>query len=859
MPTQPTIPKNVAAELALDRQRLFALGQRHVQRHSSRIWNDYNVHDPGITTLELLSYSLTDLAYRASLSIPDLLAEEKNNADNMRAQFITARRILPNRAVTLGDYRKLLIDLKDVKNAWLFPAKVEYFADTVNRRLVREDNGAAGLVPVAVKGVYDVLLEFMDDVTAPADKQAIVERVRERLHANRSLCEDFASILEVSRESFLLCGEFELEASADVSQVHAEILFQVQQQLAPPVTRHTLEEMLQRTHPDGTAYTPDDIFHGPLLDHGFIADDDLEKADLRTSIRLSDIINVLMDIEGVQAVREVVINPADVKSPLENKWIVAIKDGHQPLIDNNHSRLVFYKQNMPVTSLLAKVNEHMARLVEKARHQRETAFEDDLAIPLGKHRETASYFSFQNHYPATYGIGEVGLSEAADQPRRALAYQLKGYLLFFDQLMANYLAQLSHLKDLFSTDPHLLRTYFYQKVESFVGCDAIYAEGDPVQQFQAAFEDRREVLNRRHRFLDHLLARFAEGFKVFTDIMSTTFGFSSESMVGYKCAFLQHYAEISGERGLAYNWTLAAEADVWNSDNVSGLEKRLARLLGIRNFSRRNLSSNSETGIEIVELAPGGAFGYTIKHTATNAILLEHPPDTTLTQSAARELARLALEAAMLPSAYEPILRDGKHAFHIVGNDVVLATSHESFDTEEERRAHVDDVVDYLRLNHSNEGMFVVEAILLRPEQADDPLLPISQDPEADEEADLDPYSYRLHIFLPAYGSRFKSMEFRRYAEDVIREETPAHLLPKVCWISVEDMTRLESHYHDWLDLKSTRDPTDRTNKLNTFVKTLFGVKNVYPTQILRECDSGEDQPKFILGQSALGTMEENE
>src|SRR6185436_20872848 len=117
-----TIPKEKPAEPALNQETLYALGLEHAQRLASRIWTDYNVHCPGVTTLELLCYALTDLGYRASFPVKDLLASATDNAGGMKQQFFTARQILPNRPLTLLDYRKLLIDLKGVKNAWVQPA-----------------------------------------------------------------------------------------------------------------------------------------------------------------------------------------------------------------------------------------------------------------------------------------------------------------------------------------------------------------------------------------------------------------------------------------------------------------------------------------------------------------------------------------------------------------------------------------------------------------------------------------------------------------------------------------------------------------------------------------------------------------
>src|SRR4051812_16552803 len=109
MLSQLTIPKKTPiasideTTAPFDYEQLYTIGLQHIERLARRIWNDYNVHDPGITTLELLSYAVTDLSYRASFPIKDLLASETDNAAEMAEQFFTARQILPNRALTAYD------------------------------------------------------------------------------------------------------------------------------------------------------------------------------------------------------------------------------------------------------------------------------------------------------------------------------------------------------------------------------------------------------------------------------------------------------------------------------------------------------------------------------------------------------------------------------------------------------------------------------------------------------------------------------------------------------------------------------------------------------------------------------------
>jgi len=227
---------------------------------------------------------------------------------------------------------------------------------------------------------------------------------------------------------------------------------------------------------------------------------------------------------------------------------------------------------------------------------------NDLPIPLGKFRSPASYYSFQNHFPAIYGLSEVGLSSTADDKRKALALQLKAYLLFYDQVMANYMAQLSQVKELFSTNPDLLQTYSLQVVNSFADYIKIYDANNAIDTLQNQNRDREKATDcdRRNRFLDHLSARFAERVHELAYTMYSHFGTGAEDSIAYKCRFLEDYPTISSDRALAYNYSLTAAKDLWNSENVSGLEKRLAKLLGIPNHQRRNLSEGDE-GMYLIE------------------------------------------------------------------------------------------------------------------------------------------------------------------------------------------------------------------------------------------------------------------
>ena len=175
-------------------------------------------------------------------------------------------------------------------------------------------------------------------------------------------------------------------------------------------------------------------------------------AELRTEVRLSDVISVIMDIDGVRAVRDIVMNEITldqsgqpIKSPQfkqpENPWRLKVPKGRQPRLSDDHGRLVFYKRNLPIPANAEKVNSRLDELRLAVRARLINVSEEDLPIPLGRHRQTTRYHSFQHHFPKVYGLSDAGMPGHADPRRRAQALQLKGYLLFFDHVLANFLAQ----------------------------------------------------------------------------------------------------------------------------------------------------------------------------------------------------------------------------------------------------------------------------------------------------------------------------------------------------------------------------------------------------------------------------------
>jgi hypothetical protein len=852
-------------DAGLDYEQLRAIGLEHVRRLGRRIWTDHNVHDPGITTLELLCYALTDLSYRARFPIEDLLATESGTVANMEQQFFTPRQILPNCALSEADYRKLVINLPGVKNAWILPVPLTFYADTLKHELRRDHPGTPGIREVKVRGRYKVLVEFMDDITSKAERDKVKDRVLSLLAGHRNLCEDFIAVDEVPTLDHALCAELELEPGADANEVVATVQFQVQRYLAPPVHNYSLSEMLARKHEDDSPYTAPEIFEGPALTHGFIDDAELATSALRSEVRLSDIISVIMDIPGVRAVRDIVVNaladgpePPCNSIPPADKWRLPVPEGVQPRLSTDCSRVVCYKGHMPLPVDRDRVDGLRKVMEDEEKTKLDTLPAEDMAIPLGRVRRVSDYYSFQQHFPVIYGLPDQGLPARGDPLRQAQAMQLKGYLLFFDQVMANYFAQLTQVRELFSRETTTARTYFAQVVRSVPQWEKLYDDqADSDDKLAPLFESDADALLRRDRFVDHLLARFSEDFHRYAEIMRSRFGFSLSSTQAAKYAFLQDCPQLGAERALAYDYRRKQPRDLWNSLNVSGLERRLARLLAIPNWSRRNLGKISFDIYAELDATPDDEFRFRVLHPVSGKILLS---STTryVSKEAARAAMIRAIEFAQQAGAYKPRKTDkGKHYFVIVDDkDDVIAMRKQYFPTEDAMNAAIDALIDHLAKHYSGEGMYLVENLLLLPEHTDDPLLPICVDPACIDCADDDPYSYRLHIVLPAYAGRFQDMDFRRFVEETIRLEMPAHILPKICWVDVDDMAAFEDAYRDWISLRAGATHAQRKTKLETFIQALYSVKNIYPEQKLHECLADESRPSFILGRSALGSQD---
>ena len=90
-----------------------------LQNLSGEIWSDYNIHDPGITTLEILCYVITELGYRSETNIEDIFQSNQVNQDSL----FEAHEILSSGAFSIFDLKKMILDVDQVRNVDIIPSK----------------------------------------------------------------------------------------------------------------------------------------------------------------------------------------------------------------------------------------------------------------------------------------------------------------------------------------------------------------------------------------------------------------------------------------------------------------------------------------------------------------------------------------------------------------------------------------------------------------------------------------------------------------------------------------------------------------------------------------------------------------
>lgn len=625
--------------------------------------------------------------------------------------------------------------------------------------------------------------------------QKALKEAKDALFANRNLSEDFCLFNTVDLEDVAVCANIELAPDADIEKVQAEVWFTVETYLNPALKFYSLQEMLD------SGKSIEEIFNGPELECGFIQDEDLKNANLKTRLKVSDLIHLIMDIEGVIAVNStqlvkydnegnVVKGAADPEVGENGKlnfhhekssasWVLYLKQRHLPRFYLNGSCIVFYKNGLPFKAGFQETRDIFIQLQGESAGPQTNAESLNPPLPEGTHLDASHYHPVQYDFPFTYGVGPDGLAPYASAKRRSQARQLKAYLLVFEQILANAFSQIAHTADLFSLDTELKRTYFIKELsEQIIHDYDNIASSLGLSDLEALTETTPEFLDRRNRFLDHIMARFAEHFKEYALVLSFTEGKQEalQKLIEDKIFFIMNYPVISHDRARAFNYKKPPSS----IDNFSGIKRRINLLAGVPAY---------RIEYEVDDLP--GPDNFRVKFIFYKNKSEVFTSDVTVTAFSKEEAlypAEYILKLQMSSVAnFKVSPKSGGFEVQLEGSpEEGHGLSAETFETESEAVKLQNDLQYWALM----ERVIVIEHILLRPKFPGDALYPACSEGSCNTCGNEDPYSFRYTFVIPAVPDTFaENLEMRAYIEQSIRREFPAHLLGKICWVAAGDQS----------------------------------------------------------------------
>ena len=552
---------------------LFEEGLKFAQKYSGKIWTDYNYHDPGVTFLEYLCYALTDLGYRTDFPIEDIFLFGADDFDPIRKNLLFGPATVFNTTPTsVNDYRKLIIDrVKRVANAWVIPI---------------EDN------KMGVRGLFEIFIECSEDLSG-LELNFLKREVSSVFHANRLIGHDLDEIYILRKVYLSIKGDVTIESDALGELVMAKIYADLDSYINPQVE---LYDPVKLWKEDG--FKAEQVFTGPLPKFGFIFENKLTpKVE---AIYLSRIKELILGVEGVREIRNLQLFKNGL--PVFDNFVYFSKSEFpkiqylDDITEAFKTQIILLKNNLEyeVDEVITKQLIASEVLSSSKFYHEELSYEQKLPKGRFSLEDLKKHFPIHNELPEFFGLGKNGVSKNANRETQASVQQLSAYLYFFEQMMASYLSQLSSLRSLFSVNT-INDTYFNQIPNGIPNLDSLLVEFEGFQsKLNSCSSHTDDFIERRNRLLNHLLARFGESLDE-TSLKKMSRGNPSDKteeidlgLIQAKINFLNSIVELGKNKAKAFD--IKSES-FWDSENISGLEKRVALSLNLKNYSRRYLSA----------------------------------------------------------------------------------------------------------------------------------------------------------------------------------------------------------------------------------------------------------------------------
>ena len=570
-------------------------GLDHIQDLSGNLWTDYNHHDPGITILEQVCYALTEIAYQEDLDISDLLTGLKDSEPDYESLAL----YMPDlsfsiHAIKPADYSRLFYDRIDgVVNAWLEPV------------MPGEPLG----------GLYKLYLNIIDN---PAyNNETVHTRIKNEaisiFNSNRNLAEDLHDVKILEYKSVEVETKIILDTARDPSEVMAEIILKIEECITPRMRFVPMDKLLQ----DG--FTFDEIFEGPRLINGIIPIGTYRKKP--ESVDSNQVTEYIMRVPDVDSVRSLLFK-IDNKSlsyiKIDKNDVLRFKFDISDLIDQVQ---LFQKGSGRKMVVDEEQFERYYRSMRAALRRTLPVKNLNLKPVLAKDpiQKPGPYYSIQNDFPSIYGINKYGVPSHETDLRKAQAVQLKAYLYFFEQILADGMELPHSLKSLFSVEDGV-GSYPVTRLDdtNIPGISDLYVDdpGEDEHGHGHVHKHKTESLadiykrydnytDRKSRAVDYLISLYGESCSLYSISLFNYYYSEADyktRLLELKIEFLKTIADLNYNRSGAFDYTRISEDKNAGFINEAGMEKKARLLLGITRDDRNIRERSCRSGFEFYGL-----------------------------------------------------------------------------------------------------------------------------------------------------------------------------------------------------------------------------------------------------------------
>ena len=545
-------------------EALLLQARKALDDYANQSWSNTDEHDPGITLLEAMCYNTSDLAYRSSLPLTDLLTPAPQ--DQQSGEGIFPVIFGPQQALTCGpiseeDYRRALLDLRCTgpqggyfcfSNVYLVKEpedqRYTYWYDKKWREYSFIRINEIDSVEMTLLGNYHLYLQPSRE-TETDNHQAAQITLEAYLREHRNLGEAVSRIIWLEPEAIMVNADIELDdnvdASTSVARILAAIYTVIEQYITPPIIRCSTEELLAQ------GWNNEEIYQGPYLQHGWIPE--LPPAlDISqpVSINLVRLVNILLGIDGVKKIQALGTGPADDSW----KW-TATTAANYPLLWGADPIEVLAQGGVIRLMLNGVERTASASAIRAELPAVPLRYNPVVTLPYGRWRNPSDYHPFTNQIPPCYGLSHL--------PATPEQVQLHQCILPFEQLLANGCQQLALLPNLLAFNRDINDVVWGEKwpFSPLSVSNAIFREYS--QGIKAFLSASSRSVEKELSYIDYLLRYFN------SQVAPRTLTFD----VSYFTASQQGY--LSKITQLTYN-----RANI-RIDKVSALQQRIAAHLGI--------------------------------------------------------------------------------------------------------------------------------------------------------------------------------------------------------------------------------------------------------------------------------------